>query len=140
VLRAVEAETRTLVCYESPHRLLASLEDILDVLGNRYVAVARELTKVHEEIVRGELSEAIAHFRKKGVRGEFTLVIQGAGPDAQPPRPSAEEVLALARQLMEGGLSARDSAAEVARRTGWSRRDVYNRLHGPPTGAESGES
>jgi len=127
-LRTLQHEHRTLVFYEAPHRLLNSLRDMLDVLHDRRIAVARELTKLHEEVFRGALSEAIAHFEQAGVRGEFTLVVQGAGSATQPAY-DADGILALGQQLMNGGLSARDAAAEVARRTGWNRRDVYHGLH-----------
>ena len=121
-------DERTLVFYEAPHRLLDSLGDMLAVLGDRRVALARELTKVHEEVYRGRLSEAIAHFTEAGQRGEFTVVVEGA-TQAQAPAIAEEEVLALARSLVEGGLSARDAAAEAARRSGWARKAVYELLH-----------
>jgi 16S rRNA (cytidine1402-2'-O)-methyltransferase len=127
-LRALQYELRTLVFYEAPHRLLDSLRDMFLVLNDRKIAVARELTKLHEEVFRGALSDAIAHFEQSGVRGEFTLVVQGADSAIQPGY-DADEILALGQQLMNEGLSARDAAAEVSRRTGWQRREVYRRLH-----------
>jgi 16S rRNA (cytidine1402-2'-O)-methyltransferase len=95
------------------------------VLGDRSAAIARELTKVHEEVFRGTLSEAIAHFEAAGVRGEITIVVQGAAHDEQPPAYTEAQVRSLVQQLMDGGLSARDAVAEAARRTGWPRRRVY---------------
>ena len=77
LLQSVSDESRTVVCFESPHRLLKALNDIRDELGDRRIAVCRELTKIYEEIFRGTVSEAIAYFLKP--RGEFTLVIEGAG-------------------------------------------------------------
>jgi 16S rRNA (cytidine1402-2'-O)-methyltransferase len=121
-------DERTLVFYEAPHRLLESLGDMLVVLGDRRAALARELTKVHEEVFRGRLSEAIAHFTAAGQRGEFTVVVEGATQE-QEPAVAAEDVLALARSLVEGGLSARDAAAEAARQSGWARKAVYELLH-----------
>jgi 16S rRNA (cytidine1402-2'-O)-methyltransferase len=121
-------ETRTLVFYEAPHRLLDSLLDMLEVLGDRPVALARELTKLHEEVFRGRISEALAHFAAAGQRGEFTVVVGGAGPVERTVF-SEEEVLALARRLMETGLSTKDAAVETARQSGWARRAVYDLLH-----------
>ncbi|MBN1376265.1 MAG: 16S rRNA (cytidine(1402)-2'-O)-methyltransferase [Dehalococcoidia bacterium] len=76
-LTSVKEEPRTLVCFESPYRVVDSLEAMLDVLGDRNVSVCRELTKLHEEVYRGLLSSAVKHFKKP--RGEFTIVIQGTG-------------------------------------------------------------
>jgi len=77
-LRALEAEERTMIIYESPHRLLKALVDIKTILGNRRCAIMRELTKKFEEQFRGTVEEAIAHFEAQGVRGEFVIVIAGA--------------------------------------------------------------
>jgi 16S rRNA (cytidine1402-2'-O)-methyltransferase len=121
LFESLAAERRTLVAFESPHRLRRALEDIRVALGERRIAVCRELTKLHEEIFRGTLSEAIEHFAEP--RGEFTLVVEGA------PEPAAEatddDLREELRRLRTLGASARDAAAEVARRTGASRRRVY---------------
>ena len=77
-LASVAEERRTIVAFESPHRLRAALADIEEVLGDRPMAIGRELTKLHEEFVRGRVSEVRAHFEAHMPRGEFTLVIGGA--------------------------------------------------------------
>ena len=128
-LRALENEERTIVLYEAPHRLRASIQDILDILGDRQVAIARELTKIHEEVLRGNASEMLAHFQEIQPRGEFTLVVQGA-EKAQPREYDTDTALTLARELIEEGLSRGEAAAEVAKRTGLARREIYDRLHG----------
>ena len=121
LFESLAGERRTLVAFESPHRLRRALEDIRAALGERRIAVCRELTKLHEEIFRGTLSEAIEHFAEP--RGEFTLVVEGA------PEPAAEatddDLRAELRRLRTLGASPRDAAAEVARRTGVARRRVY---------------
>jgi len=76
VLSSVDHEAGTLVFFESPHRLIKTLQDLLDILGDRRIAVCREMTKVFEEVYRGRISEALEHFTKP--RGEFTLVVEGA--------------------------------------------------------------
>ncbi len=76
-LKLLAEEERTIVLYESPHRLIKSLEQLKEFLGDRQVSVSRELTKMFEETVRGSLTEVITHFTQKGVKGEFVLVIQG---------------------------------------------------------------
>lgn len=118
----------TLVLFEAPHRLVDTLADMVEVLGgHRRVAVARELTKVHEEFWRGTLEEALAHFRETPPRGEFTLVVEGA-----PPVSPAEEAPwdeALVRQalvnLKAEGVTGSRAVKEVARMARRPRRDVY---------------
>lgn len=121
LLAEVRQQRRTLVAFESPHRLAAALDDVLELLGDRQVAVARELTKLHEEIWRGPTSQAREHFAGQ-VRGEITLVIAG---DSAPARWSEEQVRQQVAQLMRQGLSHRQAAQEVAQLSGWTRRDVY---------------
>lgn len=124
------ADPATLVCFESPHRLRDALHDMLSALGDRSVAVCRELTKLHEEVFRGTLSEALTHFQEP--RGEFTVVIEGAS--AAKVDVSDDELRTELRRLRELGVSSRDAATEVARRTGASRRRVYSlslELDGP---------
>jgi 16S rRNA (cytidine1402-2'-O)-methyltransferase len=125
LLESVRAEPRTLVAFESPHRLLEALEAIRAVLGDRRLAVARELTKLHEEIFRGTASEAHDHFSRKDVLGEVTLVVAGA---AAPPAEAWDDARVRAEmgRLVAGGLKRREAARQVAERAGRSARDVYN--------------
>jgi 16S rRNA (cytidine1402-2'-O)-methyltransferase len=112
----------TLVCFEAPHRLLKSFEDIIRMLGDRPIAVARELTKLHEEIWRGTIGGAMQHFQQTEPRGEFTLVIGGAPA----PQTWAEDDVRIAvREGLQAGMTSRDVAADVAGRSRWPRRDVY---------------
>lgn len=113
----------TLVLLETPHRLLSALEDIQAVLGDREVAVARELTKLHEEIFRGKLSAARASFTDRPPRGEFTLVL--AGCPSQEARWSAERVRAALDEARSRGGAASRVAREVAAISGWSKSEVY---------------
>jgi len=112
----------TLIFLEAPHRLLLALQDLQAVLGDRPIAVARELTKLHEEIFRGSLSQALAHFSAQPARGEITLVI--AGNKAQPAW-TEEQVLSQLERLISEGNSASQCAAEMADRSGWPRRKLY---------------
>lgn len=121
-LESLAEEKKTLVLYEAPHRLLATLADILAILGDRPIAVARELTKLHEEIWRGSVSGAIAHFTEQDPRGEFTLVLEGA---QEPGRWSEARVRQALAERLRGGATARDAAADIARQSGWPKRDVY---------------
>jgi 16S rRNA (cytidine1402-2'-O)-methyltransferase len=114
------------VVFEAPHRLVASLEDAQTVLGNRRVVVARELTKVHEEFVRGSIAEAIRIFRAREVIGELTLVFEGVEPepDARDPLPDSAIWAELTR-LATTGRTRREAIAELATREGRSARDIY---------------
>lgn len=119
----------TLVLLETPHRLLEALEDMRSLLGDRSVAVARELTKLHEEIYRGSIEQALAHFSAQPPRGEITLVIAGDRAVKQWDEQQVRSV--LRRQLaggLSGGLAAGQVASDLARQSGWPRRKIYRLL------------
>ncbi len=124
-LTAVKNEERTLVFYEAPHKLAATLDDLLRVLGERNIALCRELTKLHEEVVRTTLSQAAARCRESPPRGEYVLVIEGAKPPAPAPAPALDEAVALARALAAGGMSLSAAAREAARQTGRAKAEIY---------------
>jgi 16S rRNA (cytidine1402-2'-O)-methyltransferase len=131
-LEALATEERTLVLFEAPHRLLALLEDLLAVLGDRPLQVARELTKRHEEQVGPTVAAALEHFRRTPPQGECTLVLGGAPPAAAPVWDEADLRSAL-EGLVAGGLSNREAARTLAERSGHSRRDLYALLHRKPS-------
>lgn len=118
-------ERRTLVAYESPNRLIDTLTAMIETLGDRPVAVARELTKLHEEIFRGSVSAARAHFTEHEPRGEITLVI-GGKPDEVPEIWDEARVRALLETRIAAGEPRKEAARYVAELSGWARRDVYN--------------
>lgn len=124
-LAGIKDERRTLIAYESPNRLIDSLQVIRETLGDRPVAVARELSKLHEEIYRGSASEAIAHFTAKEPRGEITFVIAGA-PEEIHEKWDEERVREALKERIEAGESHKDAARAVAEQAGWNKRDVYN--------------
>ena len=111
--------------FEAPHRLLATLQDIAQLFGERQLAVARELTKLHEEIVRGTAQTAHAHFLEFEPRGEVTLVIGGAPAAAEW---TQARVQAALQEALQSGLSAASAAKLVAADSGWTRRAVYQLL------------
>jgi 16S rRNA (cytidine1402-2'-O)-methyltransferase len=117
----------TLILLESPHRLLAGLADLESSLGDRQIAVGRELTKLHEEIWRGPLSAARAYFTTNEPRGEFTLVVAGKMKDEK--QKWAEDKLLIA---IKSGLKSGESPSALARRvaeeSGWERKEIYRRL------------
>ena len=120
LLKSVASESGTIVAFEAPHRLKASLEDIQQALGDRQIAVCREMTKLHEEIFRGTVSAAIEHFTEP--RGEFTLVIEGK-PESQPQLTADIEKQLHYRYL--SGMPAKKAIAEMAQETGLSRKELY---------------
>ncbi|GAA4159092.1 16S rRNA (cytidine(1402)-2'-O)-methyltransferase [Gryllotalpicola daejeonensis] len=121
LLASLAAERRTLVFFESPNRLAASLADIARYFGDdRRVAVARELTKLHEEVRRGTAAELVA-WAEGGVRGEIVIVTEGAAEKVV----SLETAVAAVLELVASGTRLKDAATEVAADTGLSRRDLY---------------
>lgn len=126
-LEALKAEQRTMVFYEAPHKLLTTLEDIHTAFGDRRICLARELTKLHEEIVRTTLAAAIARYRENPPRGEFVLVIEGAAPVAEESL-TPEEAAVIARAYLAEGLSASDAAKKAAAETGVKKGDIYRLL------------
>ncbi|HEY82064.1 MAG TPA: 16S rRNA (cytidine(1402)-2'-O)-methyltransferase [Dehalococcoidia bacterium] len=120
LLESVADEPGTIVILEAPHRLQATLSDLLSVLGDREIAVCRELTKLHEEIFRGTTSQAMAHFTQP--RGEFTLVIKGRGKRKPEMTQAIEQRL---HDMYLSGTTAKEAIAEVARDTGLPKRELY---------------
>jgi 16S rRNA (cytidine1402-2'-O)-methyltransferase len=129
LLTALREEERTLIFYESPHRLLKSLQDIAAVLGDREVVVSREMTKIHEEFLRGTAGVVTAGIGNGAVKGEVTLIVAGRTGDI--PECSDAEIMRRCGQLREEAgeeLSRRDVADRIARETGVSRRRIYRLL------------
>jgi 16S rRNA (cytidine1402-2'-O)-methyltransferase len=126
MLKGLAGSPYTLIFLEAPHRLLDSLTDLMETLGDRPCAIARELTKIHEEIHRGSLSGAIAHFTQTAPRGEFTLVIGGnqAEVTVWSEADLDREIHAAAAQ----GFSPRDTSQRLAALSGWPRREIYRRI------------
>ena len=123
LLSKVAQEQRTLIVFEAPHRLRASLADIEAVLGDRPLAVCRELTKLHEEVWRGIISEARAHFDEVEPRGEFTLVIGGAPEEWE--YWDENQVRTALEELLAQGVPRPAAARRVAAASGWGRSEVY---------------
>jgi 16S rRNA (cytidine1402-2'-O)-methyltransferase len=122
-IKEISSLPYTLVMLETPHRLLDSLKDLEDILGDRQVAVARELTKLYEEIFRGSLSDAKAYFTENPPRGEFTLVL--AGLITQSDRWSDERLQETMVALLDQGLPPSQVASKLAGQSGWQRREIY---------------
>ena len=123
-LASLREEKRTMVFYEAPHKLLQTLTDLCTTFGeDRPVALCREMTKLHEEVLRTTLGEACAWFGENEARGEFVLVVAGAPEEGAASDPEA--ALRRARELAASGLSARDAVRQAAEETGVSRSALY---------------
>jgi 16S rRNA (cytidine1402-2'-O)-methyltransferase len=122
-LRAIAVEPRTVVLYEAPHRVRQTVDDLRDACGPlRRVALARELTKLHEEVFRGSLESAAAHVAEHEPRGEYVVVLDGAPP---PPAAGHDDIADALRTRLAAGLTKKDAIAEVAAELGVSKKAVY---------------
>ena len=120
--------TYTLIFFESPHRIVESLEDILSTLGDRRVCVAREMTKMFEEYWRGNISGALEYFKSQPARGEFTLVVEGKKKEERKKWPE-DKLLKAIKKESKKDKSAKELAAELAEGSGWNKRDVYSLIN-----------
>lgn len=123
-LEELKAERRTMIFLEAPHKLHTTLADMLSVLGDRDIALCRELTKLHEEVIRCKLSEAVARYESESPRGEFVLVLDGAHETAA--EVSADEALDIVRRHLDSGLSLKDAAKRASEETGVSKNVLYD--------------
>ena len=125
-LESLRKETRTMIFYEAPHKLLSTLEDMEKVFGpQRPISLCRELTKLHEEVIRTTLSGALALYAQQSPKGEFVLVVAGAEPEEKP-QATAEEAAAQVARLMEQGLSRKDAVKQTAEALGLPKNLVYD--------------
>ena len=124
-LQEVESQPYTLIFLESPYRIVESLEDILLILGNRKICVAREMTKMFEEYWRGSLRGAVEYFKSQPVRGEFTLVVEGRDEDVRGVWTEEELRLAIEREL-KTEKSAKEISVELAEQSGWNKKEIYS--------------
>lgn len=125
-LNEIKNETRTLIFYEAPHKLRATLRDLHKTLGDRRITLARELTKLHEEVVRTTLSDAVTRCDETPPRGEYVLVVEGAAAAAETEDPvSFDEAVSLLLERQRQGEPLSAAAKEIARLTGYRKADLY---------------
>ena len=129
-LEALAGEARTIVLFESPRRVAATLRDLLASCGERRVALCRELTKLHQEVRRGTLSEVMAALGGQPLKGEVTLVLEGGLPPEAPARDRVAEAARLARELVHAGARKREAARQAAAVTGVPSGRIYQDLVG----------
>lgn len=125
-LDGLRGETRTMIFYEAPHKLTATLADLSAVFGaERRISLCRELTKLHEEVLRMTLGEAMDYYAENAPRGEFVLIVEGAAPKA-PEAVSEADALEAVRALIGQGLSRKDAVRRVSEQTGIPKNELYN--------------
>lgn len=125
-LDSLRREERTMIFYEAPHKLCATLADLAKAFGDdRPVSLCRELSKLHEEILRTTLGEAVAHYDSHQPKGEFVLVVRGAEPEEEK-EITVEDGLALVIRLREDGMSLKDAVKQVAKDLGLPRNQLYD--------------
>lgn len=123
-LESIRTERRTMIFYEAPHKLSQTLADMLEALGDRRIALCREMTKLHEEVIRTTLAQAAARFAEETPRGEFVLVIEGCTQnDSQ--EYTLEDALDIAREKIAHGESISEAAKSAARQTGLRKNEIY---------------
>ncbi len=123
-LNSLVEEQRTMIFYEAPHKLLNTLNDMLTVLGDRKIAIARELTKIYEEVVRTNISGAIQHFKEKAPKGEFVLIVEGAEEKTY----TFEDAIKKAKQLVESGEKATEASKAISKEMGFKKSEIYQEL------------
>ncbi len=124
-LESLSTEERTMIFYEAPHKLIKTLEDLLEAFGDRRISICRELTKLHEEVLRLSISEALAHFTETAPRGEFVLVVEGAAEQTGPQMTIAEALEIMAHYRGEGS-SMKQAAKLAALDTGFGKNELYD--------------
>ena len=125
-MEALKGQTCTLILYEAPHKLSRTLKDLLETLGDRRLCICRELTKVHEEVLRTTLAEAVEAYPSNDLKGELVLILEGASKESRVF--TLEEAVAMAKELLDAGVSKNDAAKEAAKTTGLKKGDIYREL------------
>lgn len=125
-LASVAHEKRTMIFYEAPHKLSATLRDLYETLGDRQMAIVREITKIHEEVIRTTLASAAVRYAEEQLKGEIVLVIEGEKTEAA--AVTLEDAATLAGKYIAEGLSASFAAKKAAKETGLRKGDIYDRI------------
>lgn len=125
-LSSLKGEQRTMIFYEAPHKLLSTLSDMEEAFGSdRRISLCRELTKLHEEIRRTTLGDAVAYYQANNPKGEFVLVIEGETAVEEAPTLTIEEAVERIQALYKGGMSMKDASKQVAAETGFQKKELY---------------
>lgn len=126
-ISSLKNETRTMIFYEAPHKLLNTLKDLETVLGNREIAIVRELTKIHEEVIRTDFASAIKRYSEEAIKGEIVLIVGGAAPE-EAQAMTVEQAVSYAKDLVESGESKSNAAKIAAKESGFKKGEIYKLL------------
>ncbi len=118
--------TNTLIFYEAPHKLIYTLQDMLEYFGDRRISLCRELTKIHEEVIQTTISQAIEYYEDKTPRGEYVLVVEGASEEKSDI--TIDKAVSMARALVKNGEKPTDACKAVAKETPFSKAQLYSKL------------
>ncbi len=126
-LNEIKDHKHTLIFYEAPHKLKNTLDDLFEVLGDRRISLCRELTKIHEEVIRGKISDMISYYSDKTPKGEYVLIVEGKTeePEAEV---SIEEAVLYARKLNDEGTKLSEACKEAAKKFGFTKSEIYNSI------------
>jgi 16S rRNA (cytidine1402-2'-O)-methyltransferase len=124
-LQALKGETRTMIFYEAPHRLKESLEDLLQIFGDREISIGREMTKLHEEFLRGAVSAVLLQLAERDVKGELTLIVHGATVEFEI---AEDQLKAEIGRLIAAGNGVKEISELIGGRYGLAKREVYRRV------------
>lgn len=122
-LTSIEMEQRTLIFYEAPHRIIETLDDMHEIFGDRKASVVKEITKLHEEVLRGNLSEIISMLDERTIAGEYVIIVEGKKKEDI----SFEDALSEVRSLMKKGVSRKEAAKRISAQYGLSKNELYDR-------------
>lgn len=126
-LESVSTDMHTLIFYEAPHKLIVTLNDLMNYLGDRRISLCREITKMHEEVIRTTISEAIKYYEDKAPRGEYVLIVEGAqkvnGLDI-----TVEDAVKEVQKLVAGGMRSTDACKDIAKVTGFTKSELYAKI------------
>lgn len=126
-LEEIKDEKRTLIFYEAPHKLSNTLDDLYNVLGDRQIAIVREITKVHEQVIKTTLAQARELYGNNSLKGEMVLIIEGKKQEQQA-QLTLDDAVIQAKKLVEGGMSVNNAAKEIASQTPFKKGDIYRAL------------
>ncbi len=126
-ISSLKSETRTMIFYEAPHKLLNTLKDLEATLGNREIAIVRELTKLHEEVIRTDFSAAIARYSNEDIKGEIVLIVNGVKPQ-ETEKMTLEQAVIYAKDLAASGENKSNAAKIAAKESGFKKGEIYKYL------------
>ncbi len=127
-LEQLKSEKRTMIFYEAPHKLSATLKDMYGIFGDRKISIVREITKIHEEVIRTTIGRAAADYSDGSLKGEIVLVIEGAPQEADKEEFTLEQAVQLALRFAEDGESMSESAKKAAKITGFRKNEIYRQM------------